>query len=59
MRKMLADKPMKPHWTVVVPTYEPIVSDDVTFCPISRVFWRGGRHLPLHLLGLNGVPLDC
>ena len=47
-------------WTVVVPTYEPIVSADVTFCLYQQgvLGVEGGTFL-YTFSGLNGVPLTA
>ena len=47
-------------WTVVVPTYEPIISDDVTFClNQSGVLGVEGGTFLYTFTGLDGVPLNA
>ena len=48
------------NWTVLVPTYEPIVSSDVTFCLYQQgvLGVEGGTFL-YTFTGLNGTPLNA
>ena len=48
------------NWTVLVPTYEPILSDDVTFClnQAGVLGVEGGTFL-YTFTGLDGVPLNA
>ena len=48
------------NWTVLVPTYEPIVSSDVTFCLYQQgvLGVEGGTFL-CTFTGLNGTPLNA
>ena len=48
------------NWTVLVPTYEPIVSSDVTFCLYQQgVLGVDGGTFLYTFTGLNGTPLNA